>query len=95
MFFLSHKDRICSWALQLTLMNISQVPGAVSVGMCCKTWPQQADKVIFLPYVIDQTNFCNHLIFGNGPNMVLESTVSNTELSEFFWPSPSSGERAQ
>ena len=34
-------------------------------------------------------------IFGNGPNTVLESTVSNSELIEFFWPSPSSGERAQ
>ena len=33
--------------------------------------------------------------FGNGPNMVSESTVSSTELSEFFWASPSSGERAQ
>ena len=32
--------------------------------------------------------------FGNGPNTVSESTVSNTEPSE-FWPSPSSGERAQ
>ena len=26
--------------------------------------------------------------FGNRPNMVSEGTVSNTELSEFFWPSP-------
>ena len=32
---------------------------------------------------------------GNGPNTVSESTVSNTELSEFFWGSLSSGERAQ
>ena len=32
---------------------------------------------------------------GDGPNTVLESTVSNTELKEFFWPSLSSGERAQ
>ena len=36
--------------------------------------------------------------FGNGPNTALESTVSNTELSGFlgqFWPSLSSGKRAQ
>ena len=32
---------------------------------------------------------------GNGPTTVSESTVSKTELSEFFLPSPSSGERAQ
>ena len=32
---------------------------------------------------------------GNGPNTVSGSTVSNTELSEFFWGSPSSGERTQ
>ena len=32
---------------------------------------------------------------GNGPITVSESTVSNTELCEFFWISPSSGERAQ
>ena len=32
---------------------------------------------------------------GNGPNTVSESTVSNTELSEFSWPSPSSGERTE
>ena len=25
-----------------------------------------------------------HSVFGNGPNTVSESTVSNTELSEFF-----------
>ena len=25
-------------------------------------------------------------VFGNGPNTVSESTVSNTELSEFFGP---------
>ena len=29
---------------------------------------------------------------GNGPNSVSESTLSNTELSEDFWPSLSSGE---
>ena len=34
------------------------------------------------------------VIIGNGPNTVLESTVSNPELSE-FWPSRSSGERTQ
>ena len=34
-------------------------------------------------------------MFGNGPNTVSESTVSNTELSEFFWGSLSSGERTQ
>ena len=34
-------------------------------------------------------------LFGNGPNTVSESTVSNTELSEFLLPSPSSGEGAQ
>ena len=34
-------------------------------------------------------------IFGNGPNTVSESTVSNTELSEFCWGSLSSGERTQ
>ena len=28
---------------------------------------------------------------GNGPNTVSESTVSNNELSEFFWASLSSG----
>ena len=27
-----------------------------------------------------------HVCFGNGPNTVSESTVSNTELSEFFGP---------
>ena len=32
---------------------------------------------------------------GNRPNTVSESTVSNSELSEFFGPPPSSGERAQ
>ena len=32
---------------------------------------------------------------GDGPNTVSESTVSDTELSEFFWSSRSSGERAQ
>ena len=37
------------------------------------------------------------VIFGveNGPNTVSGSTVSNTELSEFFWGSLSSGERTQ
>ena len=29
--------------------------------------------------------------FGNGPNTVWESTVSNTELSEFFWGRESGG----
>ena len=41
---------------------------------------------------------CHCLFFfpiGNGPNTVSESTVSNTELSEFFWGSLSSGERTQ
>ena len=38
--------------------------------------------------------WCDSCI-GIGPNTVSESTVSNTELSEFFWPLPSSGERAQ
>ena len=33
------------------------------------------------------------LFFGDGPNTVSESTVSNTELSEFFWLSLSSRER--
>ena len=33
------------------------------------------------------------LAFGNGPNTVSESTLSNTELGEVFWRSPSSGER--
>ena len=33
--------------------------------------------------------------FVNGPNTVSESTVSNTELSEFFWLSARSGERTQ
>ena len=33
--------------------------------------------------------------FGNGPNTVSESTVSNAELSEHFRGSLSSGERAQ
>ena len=28
----------------------------------------------------------SYLKFGNGPNTVSESTVSNPELSEFFWP---------
>ena len=32
---------------------------------------------------------------GDGPNTVSESTVSNTEPSEGFWSSQSSGERAQ
>ena len=31
----------------------------------------------------------------DGANTVSESTVSDAELSELFWPSPSSGERAQ
>ena len=35
------------------------------------------------------------LRIGNRPNTVLENTVSNTKLSEFFWPLPSSGERTQ
>ena len=33
--------------------------------------------------------------FGDGPNTVSESTVSDTELSESLWPSPSFGERIQ
>ena len=32
--------------------------------------------------------------FGNGPNTVSESTVSSTELSEFFLPPLSSGENS-
>ena len=34
-------------------------------------------------------------VLRNGPNTVSGSTVSNTELSEVFWGSPSSGERTQ
>ena len=37
----------------------------------------------------------NWRVFGNRRNTVSESTASNTELSEFFWPSPSARERAQ
>ena len=33
--------------------------------------------------------FIKTIKFGDGPNTVLESTVSNTKLSEFFLPSPS------
>ena len=39
--------------------------------------------------------FVSCLIIRDRPNTVSESTVSNTERSEFFWPSPSSGERTQ
>ena len=33
-----------------------------------------------------QANFFDKISIGNGPNMVSESTVSNTELSELFGP---------
>ena len=38
------------------------------------------------PTMTDLTPICGPLIFGNRPNTVSGSTVSNTELSEFFWP---------
>ena len=37
----------------------------------------------------------SRVFVGNGPNTVSGSTVSNTELSEFFWDSLSSRERTQ
>ena len=37
----------------------------------------------------------DHPFVGDRPYTVSESTVSNTELSEFFWSPPSSKERAQ
>ena len=37
----------------------------------------------------------SHDFLGNGPNAVSENTASNTELSQLFGPSPSSGERAR
>ena len=35
---------------------------------------------------VARVRFCCLLSFGNGPNTVSESTVSNKELSEFFGP---------
>ena len=44
---------------------------------------------------VDLENDWKSLKIGNGSNTVSESTVSNTELSYSFVPSPSSGERIQ
>ena len=41
------------------------------------------------PKRTQQTPLCQRTsVFGNGPNTVSESTVSNTELSEFLGPHP-------
>ena len=51
-------------------------------------------KTIPSEFFLDN-DFAGGLYFGNGLNTVSESTVSNTELSECCWASPSSRERTE
>ena len=57
-------------------------------------------RVIVVPFLIRMVEAARQRpsymgFVGDWPNTVLESTISNTELSEIFWPSPSSRDRAQ